>query len=169
MCTFELIESLLRALLRLKGLRDCFQPFLGGQLTKSATPVTQDGLQTDSTFSFPLLSTTLRVNSQQEIKITFMVRSHSPVFSKIFLKMREFITRNLCSFPQKSELQSYRESLCRNSNIKWFYNPDPCTCLPLFFSLFLTGNIDHWLQPVSSSAFIMTKNLRHISCTIPAF
>ena len=56
-----------------------------------------------------------------------------PVFSKIFLKMREFITRNLCSFPQKSELQSYRESLCRNSNIKWFYNPDPCTCLPLFF------------------------------------
>lgn len=133
MCTFELIESLLRALLRLKGLRDCFQPFLGGQLTKSATPVTQDGLQTDSTLSFPLLSTTLRVNSQQEIKITFMVRSHSPVFSKIFLKMREFITRNLCSFPQKSELQSYRESLCRNSNIKWFYNPDPCTCLPLFF------------------------------------
>lgn len=27
---FELLESLLRALLRLKGLRDCFQPFLGG-------------------------------------------------------------------------------------------------------------------------------------------
>ena len=120
--------------------------------------------------NFPLLSTTLKVNSQQEIKVTFMVRSHSPVFSKIFLKTREFITQNLCRFPQKSELQSYRESLCRNSDIKWFYNPEPCTWLPLFFfSLFLTGNTDNCLQFGSSSAFIMTKHLRHISCTIPAF
>ena len=166
---FWTYRELAQGTIEVKGLKRLLSTIPRGQLTKSATPVTQDGLQTDSTLNFPLLSTTLRANSQQEIKITFMVRSHSPVFSNIFLKMREFITQNLCRFPQNSELQSYRESLCRNSNIKWFYNPDPCTCLPFFFPLFLTGNIDNWLQPVSSSAFIMTKNLRPISCTIPAF
>lgn len=107
---FWTFRELAQGTIEVKGLKRLLSTIPRGQLTKAATPVTQDGLQTDSTLNFPLLSTTLKVNSQQEIKVTFMVRSHSPVFSKIFLKTREFITQNLCRFPQKSELQSYRES-----------------------------------------------------------
>eukprot|EP00069_Balaena_mysticetus_P021061 bmy_13424T0 len=44
-----------------KGLKRLLSTIPRGQLTKAATPVTQDGLQTDSALNIPLLSTTLRI------------------------------------------------------------------------------------------------------------
>ena len=60
--------------LRLKVSRDRSQPLLGGPLTKAAAPINQGRLETGNKLNFPLLSTTLKVNSLEEIKMNFMMR-----------------------------------------------------------------------------------------------
>ena len=91
--------------LRLKVLRDCFQPFLGA-VKKATTPLNQYKLQTENALNFTLLSTNQRLSSQQEIMMKFIMERNHPPFSKNFFLISKYNIQNLSHLPQNSDLQS---------------------------------------------------------------